>query len=112
MSFNEKAIGSDCEAFLHLACAQLIFNKVSFSDKVLIMEGFLPQCTRNVEIFVGTTFWRCAPHLVSTSLYQAVQKTKETREPTEVEYVSPVTHSWLHVYTFGRWCLPSLKYRR
>ncbi len=24
-------------------------------------------------------------------------KTKQTREPTEVEYVSPVTHNWLHV---------------
>src|ERR1700730_10523898 len=49
------------------------------------------------EHFVGTTLWRCAPHLVSTSLYQAMLKTKETREPTEVEYRSPVTHSWLHV---------------
>src|SRR5260221_7416859 len=49
------------------------------------------------EHFVGTTLWRCAPHLVSPSLYQAMLKTKQTREPSEVEYVSPVTHSWLHV---------------
>src|SRR5258706_3939353 len=49
------------------------------------------------EQFVGTTFWRGAPHLVSTSLYQAVRKTRQSREPTEVEYRSPVTHSWLHV---------------
>src|SRR5258708_34403391 len=49
------------------------------------------------EAFRGNSFWRCAPQLVSTSLYQAVQKTKQTREPSEVEYVSPVTQSWLHV---------------
>src|SRR5258707_10088247 len=41
--------------------------------------------------------WRCAPQLVSTSLYQAVLKTRQTREPTEVEYRSPVTQRWLHV---------------
>ncbi|EFH80851.1 PAS domain-containing sensor histidine kinase [Ktedonobacter racemifer] len=41
--------------------------------------------------------WRCAPQLVSTSLYQAVQKTKRTRAPSEVEYFSPVTQTWLHV---------------
>jgi PAS domain-containing protein len=49
------------------------------------------------EDVCGTSLWRCAPQLVSTSLYQAVQKTKQTREPTEVEYVSPATNSWLHV---------------
>src|SRR5258708_11422978 len=49
------------------------------------------------EAFRGNSFWRCAPQLVSTSLYQAVQKTKQTREPSEVEYRSPVTQSWLHV---------------
>ena len=49
------------------------------------------------EELCGTSFWRCAPHLVSTSLYQAVQKTKQTREPTDVAYVSPVTTDWLHV---------------
>ncbi|HEX7733467.1 MAG TPA: PAS domain S-box protein [Ktedonobacteraceae bacterium] len=47
---------------------------------------------------VGTAFWRCAPQLVSTALYQAARKTKETRELTEVEYVSPVTQRWLHVH--------------
>jgi PAS domain S-box-containing protein len=49
------------------------------------------------EDVFGKPLWRCAPHLVSTSLYQAVQKTKQTREPTEVEYVTPVTNIWLHV---------------
>ena len=46
---------------------------------------------------LGNPFWRCAAQLVSTALYQAMLKTKQTREPTEVEYVSPVTHNWLHV---------------
>src|ERR1700724_198053 len=55
----------------------------------------MPGATR--EDVCGTSLWRCAPHLVSTSLYQAVQKTKQTREPTDVEYRSPVTNSWLHV---------------
>ncbi len=49
------------------------------------------------EELCGKPLWRGAPHLVSTSLYQAVQKTKQTREPIEVEYVSPVTRTWLHV---------------
>src|SRR5258706_2281434 len=45
----------------------------------------------------GNPFWRSAPHLVSTSLYQAVLRTRQTQEPTEVEYASPVTQTWLHV---------------
>src|SRR5258706_16003792 len=45
----------------------------------------------------GTPFWRSAPQLVSTALYQAVLRTRQTQEPTEVEYRSPVTGSWLHV---------------
>src|SRR5258706_13160968 len=45
----------------------------------------------------GNPFWRSAPHLVSTALYQAVLRTRQTQEPTEVEYASPVTGSWLHV---------------
>ena len=49
------------------------------------------------EHFVGTTFWRCAAQLVSTSLYQAMLKTKQSREPTEAQYRSPITHNWLHV---------------
>src|SRR5258708_22298182 len=49
------------------------------------------------EAFVGNSFWRCAPQLVSPSLYQAVLKARQTREPTEVEYRSPATHSWLHI---------------
>src|SRR5258708_1021362 len=50
------------------------------------------------EAFHGNSFWRSAPHLVSTALYQAVRKTRETRALIEVEYVSPVTQSWLHVH--------------
>ncbi|EFH85308.1 PAS domain S-box protein [Ktedonobacter racemifer] len=49
------------------------------------------------EELCGTSLWRGAPHLVSPSLYQAVRKTRQTREPTNVAYVSPTTHSWLHV---------------
>src|SRR5258708_34018607 len=49
------------------------------------------------EEVCGKPLWRCAPQLVSPSLYQTVQKTKQTREPTEVAYVSPVTNTWLHV---------------
>src|SRR6266478_6875086 len=54
---------------------------------------------------LGNPFWRCAAQLVSTALYQAVRKTRQSREPTEVEYRSPVTQSWLHVHlapTVGR----------
>src|SRR5258708_26137244 len=56
------------------------------------MTGALP------EAFLGNSFWRGAPHLVTTALYQAVRTTRQTREPTEVEYCSPVTQSWLHVH--------------
>ncbi|GHO77898.1 hypothetical protein KSD_56690 [Ktedonobacter sp. SOSP1-85] len=45
----------------------------------------------------GNNFWCSAPHLVSPALYQAAHKTKQTRESTEVEYVSLVTRNWLHV---------------
>ncbi|GHO62591.1 hypothetical protein KSC_014830 [Ktedonobacter sp. SOSP1-52] len=49
------------------------------------------------EAFLGTPFWRGAPQLVSPSLYQTVLKTRQTQEPTEVEYWSPMTQTWLHV---------------
>ncbi|GHO71481.1 hypothetical protein KSC_103730 [Ktedonobacter sp. SOSP1-52] len=49
------------------------------------------------EDVVGKPLWRGAPQLVSTALYQAVQQTRQTRAPAEVEYVSPVTGTWLHV---------------
>ncbi|GHO72426.1 hypothetical protein KSD_01970 [Ktedonobacter sp. SOSP1-85] len=49
------------------------------------------------EDVVGKPLWRGAPQLVSTALYQAVQQTRQTQAPTEVEYVSPVTGTWLHV---------------
>ncbi|GHO60663.1 hypothetical protein KSB_91380 [Ktedonobacter robiniae] len=49
------------------------------------------------EQFLGNPFWRSAPQLVSPSLYQAVLKTRQTQEPTEVEYWSPITLTRLHV---------------
>ena len=49
------------------------------------------------EDVLGKPLWRGAPQLVSTALYQAVQQTRQTRKPAEVEYVSPVTRTWLHV---------------
>ena len=45
----------------------------------------------------GNSFWPSAPQLVSTALYQAVLRTRQTQEPTEVEYASAMTGSWLHV---------------
>lgn len=49
------------------------------------------------ETLYRSSFWRGAPQLVSTALYQAVRRTKATQEPGEVEYVSPVTRTRLHV---------------
>ncbi|GHO42050.1 PAS domain S-box protein [Ktedonospora formicarum] len=49
------------------------------------------------ETLAGNNFWRSAPQLVSPSLYQAIQKTKQIRARTEVQYVSPATQSGLHV---------------
>ncbi len=49
------------------------------------------------EEVCGQSFWRCATPLVNPSLYQAVQKTRQTREPTDVAYVSPVTALGWHV---------------
>src|SRR5260370_1740730 len=46
----------------------------------------------------GNPFWRSAPQLVSTALYQAVLRTRQTQEPPEVEYGSPVTRTWLHLH--------------
>src|SRR5712692_7787735 len=56
-----------------------------------VITGATPEELR------GNPFWPSAPHLVSTALYQAVLKTRQTQEPTEVEYGSPVTRTWLHV---------------
>ncbi len=50
-----------------------------------------------LEELRGNPFWPSAPQLVSTALYQAVLRTRQTREPTEVEYGSPMTRTWLHV---------------
>ncbi len=47
------------------------------------------------EDLCGKSLWSCAPQLVSTSLYQAVLKARQTRKLTKVEYCSPVTQTWL-----------------
>ncbi|GHO63519.1 hypothetical protein KSC_024110 [Ktedonobacter sp. SOSP1-52] len=49
------------------------------------------------EEYLGNSFWRCAPQLVSTALCQAVMEARQTQEPTEVEYRPRMTQSWLHV---------------
>src|SRR5258708_19816778 len=49
------------------------------------------------EEVCGTSLWRGALHLVSTPLYQAVRKTRQTRAPIDVAYGSPATNTWLHV---------------
>ena len=51
---------------------------------------------------LGMPLWRSAPQLVSPAFYQAVQKVKKTQEPTEVEYLSPGTNTWLHVHLVPR----------
>ncbi|EFH81739.1 PAS domain S-box protein [Ktedonobacter racemifer] len=48
------------------------------------------------EEVCGQPLWGCAPQLVSTALYQAVLKARQTRKLTEVEYRSPVTQTWFH----------------
>jgi PAS domain S-box-containing protein len=45
----------------------------------------------------GQSFWRCASHLVTPSLYQAFQRTKQTGEPGKVAYLSPTNRQWLSV---------------
>lgn len=49
------------------------------------------------EACIGNSFWRSAPQLVSPALFQALRKTKQSREATAVAYRSPVTQCWLHV---------------
>lgn len=49
------------------------------------------------ETLVGKNFWSNAPQLVSPMLYLAMRQTTQTLKPTEVEYMAPVTHAWLHV---------------
>ncbi len=49
------------------------------------------------EDLCGKSLWRGASRLVSAALYQAVRQTRQTGAPVEVEYMSPVTGTWLHV---------------
>ena len=50
--------------------------------------------SKREEIY-STSLWRGAPHLISTPLYQAVLKARQTRKRIDVEYCSPVTQIWL-----------------
>lgn len=49
------------------------------------------------EDICGKSLWRGVPQVASTELYHAVQEIAQTRIPGEVEYVSPVMGTWLHV---------------
>ncbi|GHO62062.1 hypothetical protein KSC_009540 [Ktedonobacter sp. SOSP1-52] len=51
-----------------------------------------------LEELRGTPFWRGAPQLVSSVLYHAMLQARQIQTLTEVEYCSPVTQTWLHVY--------------
>jgi len=51
--------------------------------------------TTSEEVY-GTSLWRCAPQLVGLVLYQAIQQVQQSRELTDVAYVSSVTQRWLH----------------
>ncbi len=46
----------------------------------------------------GNMLWQGAPQLVTAALYQAVVKARDTRQPLQIEYRSPVTQTWLHVH--------------
>ena len=71
---------------------------VDDADTIVYANGRAQAMTGATrEDVCGKSLWRCAPQLVSTSLYQTIQKAKQTREPTKVASISPVTNSWLHV---------------
>ena len=92
-------IPASCEAFLALLetlpGALFVIDDAATIVYANVSAQAMTGTTR--EELHGNSFWRCAPQLVSTSLYQAVCKTKQTRALTEVEYLSPVTQTWLHV---------------
>ncbi|GHO62841.1 hypothetical protein KSC_017330 [Ktedonobacter sp. SOSP1-52] len=46
----------------------------------------------------GSVLWQSAPHLVTTTLYQAVITALRTCQPLEVEYHVPDLQAWLHVH--------------
>ncbi|GHO56706.1 PAS domain S-box protein [Ktedonobacter robiniae] len=96
---TERATPGSCETLLHIleALPGALFV-IDGTEKIVYANASaqaMPGATP--EALVGNSFWRGAPHLVNTTLYQAVRKARQTQEPTEVEYISPVTQNWLHV---------------
>jgi PAS domain S-box-containing protein len=67
-------------------------------DATIVYANMRAQIMTGVplESLHANSFWNGASQLVSPVLYQAVQKTRQTREPTEVAYVAPLTQRWLH----------------
>lgn len=47
---------------------------------------------------LGRSLWQSAPHLVSLELDRALVWARQTHEPLQVEYRSPVTATWLRTY--------------
>jgi PAS domain S-box-containing protein len=96
---TKRPIPASGETLLHmletLPGALFIIDDTTTIIYVNASAQALTRATR--ENVCGKPLWRGAPSLVSTALYQAVQKTRQTRAPTEVEYVSPVTQTWLRV---------------
>ncbi|HEX6478831.1 MAG TPA: PAS domain-containing sensor histidine kinase [Ktedonobacteraceae bacterium] len=88
-------------------CKTLISMIETLSDAFFFIDDTdtIVYANAHARVLIGATreelggnpFWSSAPQLVSTSLYQAVLKTRQTQEPTEMEYTSPVTQGWLHV---------------
>jgi len=88
-----------CETPLHLL--ETLLGAFFFIDgaETIVYANASAQAMIDapLEALRGNSFWRGAPQLVSTALYQAVRKTRQSQEPMEVEYLSPVTRTWLHV---------------
>jgi hypothetical protein len=73
--------------YLALFGAWLAFGEnASVSNAIASAQAPLGTTREDV---LGRPLWRGAPQVVSTALYQAIQQTRQTRTPAEVEYVSP-----------------------
>jgi PAS domain S-box-containing protein len=46
----------------------------------------------------GHTLWQAAPQIVTTTSYQAVVNATRTHASFQVEYRSPITQTWFHMY--------------
>src|SRR5579885_1961348 len=88
-----------CETPLHLLETLLVAFFFIAGAETIVFANASAQAMIDapLEALRGNSFWRGAPQLVSTALYQAVRKTRQSQEPMEVEYLSPVTRTWLHV---------------